>query len=294
MAGLAYFLGVRKMGAGIIRIGPGSLHMQWQSILDLKPTALIIVPSFLTNMIDFADEHHIDYKNSSVSKAVCIGESIRNQDFSLNTLGRRIKERWDIDLFSTYASTEMATAFTECPAGQGGHHQPDLIVTEIVDEDGNCVQDGNAGELVITTLGIEGYPLIRFKTGDICVKHTGQCSCRRHTYRLGPVLGRKKQMIKYKGTTLYPTAIYDILDGLQWIDAYQIQLKTDNHGCDDIVLNINEITDDQLSHLKLELEAKLRVKPGIKLWNIADLHKIIFLDGYRKPIKFSDLRTPKN
>jgi phenylacetate-CoA ligase len=108
------------------------------------------------------------------------------------------------------------------------------------------------------------------------------------------VLGRKKQMIKYKGTTLYPTAIYDILDGLQWIDAYQIQLKTDNHGCDDIVLNINEITDDQLSHLKLELEAKLRVKPGIKLWNIADLHKIIFLDGYRKPIKFSDLRTPKN
>ena len=95
---------------------------------------------------------------------------------------------------------------------------PDLIIVEILDSENNSVAPGNYGDVAITTLGVRGMPLLRFKTGDICYYHTESCSCGRNTMRLSPLLGRKGQMIKYKGTTLYPTALYDILDNIAGIE----------------------------------------------------------------------------
>ncbi|NJN25623.1 MAG: phenylacetate--CoA ligase [Cyclobacteriaceae bacterium] len=290
MAGLAYFLGIRLMGAGVVRVGSGAIPLQWHTILNMKPTALIVVPSFLVKMIEYAEKNGIDLKNISVKRAVCIGEPIRRPDFELNSLGRRIKQSLDIDLYSTYASSEMATAFTECEAGRGGHHQPDLIIAEIIDEQGRQVADGTPGELVITTLGLEAMPLVRFRTGDICARHSDKCSCGRNTFRLGPVIGRKNQMIKYKGTTLYPPIIFDVLNAFSWIKAYQIQLRTDALGNDEIVVKINEITVVELDMLKEEFGSKLRVRPVIEMMAMDELHKIIFKEGIRKPVNFSDLR----
>ena len=172
MAGLAYFLGLRKMGASVVRMGPGIPELQWDSIFRYKPKYLITVPSFLLKMIDYAEKHNIDYKNSSVYGAICIGEGLKNQDFTDNILSQKIKERWNIQLFSTYASTEMSTAFTECEFQIGGHHHPELIITEILDENENPVQEGESGELTITTLGVEAIPLLRFKTGDLVKAHS--------------------------------------------------------------------------------------------------------------------------
>ena len=212
MAGLAYFLGIRKMGASIVRVGNGIPELQWDTINRVHPTTIIAVPSFILKVIEYAEQHHINYRSSSITKAVCIGEPLRNMDFSLNTLGRRIMEKWPLKLYSTYASTEMGTSFTECGEGIGGHHHPELIIVEFLDENDQPVAEGEPGEVTITTLGIEGMPLLRFKTGDVCYHYNEPCNCGRTTMRLGPVIGRKNQMIKYKGTTLYPPALYDILD----------------------------------------------------------------------------------
>src|SRR5690606_23195214 len=238
MAGLAYYLGARKMGMGIVRVGSGVPELQWDTIARVKPTVLICVPSFLVKMHDYAIEHGIDYKQSSVKKAICIGEQLRTEDFELNTLAKRIAGRWDIQLFSTYASTEMATAFTECEHGQGGHRQPDLIITEFLDENNNPVPEGQPGELVVTTLGVEAMPLLRFKTGDIVQPHYEPCACGRTTMRLGPVIGRKNQMIKYKGTTLYPPAMLDILNDFEEISCYLIELASDDTGEDIIQVKV--------------------------------------------------------
>ncbi|MDR2684790.1 MAG: AMP-binding protein, partial [Prevotellaceae bacterium] len=172
MAGLAYFLGLRLLGAGVVRVGNGIPELQWDTINRIKPNTIMCVPSFILHIIKYAEEHGIDYRNSSVKKVVCIGENLREQDFSLNLLGQRIKEKWDIELYSTYASTEMATTFAECKYGCGGHHHPELIICEVVDSLGNIVKNGEAGELVVTTLGVEGMPLLRFKTGDLVRFHT--------------------------------------------------------------------------------------------------------------------------
>ena len=115
--------------------------------------------------------------------------NIRNTDFGYNILGKKIIEAWDIQLYSTYASTEMQTAFTECTEGHGGHLQPDLLIVELLNDDNQPVLPNVPGEVTITTLGVEGMPLLRYKTGDICMYHIEPCTCGRTSLRLSPVIG---------------------------------------------------------------------------------------------------------
>lgn len=292
IAGLAYLLGLRKMGASVIRMGPGIPELQWDSIFRYKPKYLITVPSFLLKMIDYAEKNGIDYKNSSVLGAVCIGESIKNQDFSDNILSQKIKEKWNIKLFSTYASTEMSTAFTECEFQIGGHQHPELIITEILDDEGNPVKDGESGELTITTLGVEALPLLRFKTGDLVKAHYEPCLCGRNTMRLGPVVGRKQQMIKYKGTTLYPPAMNDILNDFDGILCYQIVIQSNEIGLDEIIIKLSTEREDESfeSEVRDHFRAKLRVSPKIEIVGFDILSKTVFNPNSRKPITFIDLR----
>ncbi|MGE8527572.1 phenylacetate--CoA ligase family protein [Chryseobacterium rhizosphaerae] len=292
MAGLAYFLGLRKMGASVVRMGPGIPELQWDSIFRYQPKYLITVPSFLLKMIDYAEKHGLDYKNSSVYGAVCIGESIKNQDFTDNILSQKIKEKWNINLFSTYASTEMSTAFTECEFQIGGHHHPELIITEILDDYGDPVEEGESGELTITTLGVEAIPLLRFKTGDIVKAHYEPCQCGRNTMRLGPVVGRKQQMIKYKGTTLYPPAMNDILNDFNGILCYQIVIQANEIGLDEIIIRVSteEENENFVHEVRDHFRAKLRVSPKIEMVDFEILSKTVYHPNSRKPITFIDLR----
>jgi phenylacetate-CoA ligase len=292
MAGLAYFLGLRKMGASVVRMGPGIPELQWDSIFRYQPKYLITVPSFLLKMIDYAEKHGIDYRNSSVYGAICIGESIKNQDFTDNILSQKIKEKWNIKLFSTYASTEMSTAFTECEQQIGGHQHPELIITEILDDEENPVKEGESGELTITTLGVEAIPLLRFKTGDMVKAHYEPCPCGRTTMRLGPVVGRKQQMIKYKGTTLYPPAMNDILNDFNNILCYQIVIQSNEIGLDEIIIKLSTDSDSEnfVNEVRDHFRAKLRVSPKIEVIDFDVLSKVVFNPNSRKPITFIDLR----
>ncbi len=293
MAGLAYFLGVRKLGAGIIRVGNGMPELQWDSIRRFQPNAFITVPSFILKLIEYAEENGIDYRSSSIRKAICIGEPLRNPDFSLTTLSRRISEKWDIQLFSTYASTEMGTAFTECSYGCGGHHHPELIIVEFLDENDMPVKENEAGEVTITTLGVEGMPLLRFKTGDVCYHYQEPCRCGRTTMRLGPVLGRKQQMIKYKGTTLYPPALYDILDNMDNIVNYYVEVYTNSIGTDEILIHIgsHHVTETFEKQIKDHFRAKLRVAPQIIFEPVKQVESVLLPEGGRKSMKFIDKRN---
>ncbi|WP_461638041.1 phenylacetate--CoA ligase family protein [Labilibaculum euxinus] len=292
MAGMAYFLGIRKMGAGVVRVGPGNPELQFDSIQRIQPTSIVTVPSFLIKLIEFAEANNIDLTKTSIKKAICIGEAIRNNDFSLNKLGARIKEKWDIDLYSTYASTEMGTAFTECEYGKGGHHHPEMIIVEFLDENDQPVKEGEAGEVTITNLGVEGMPLLRFKTGDICYHYTDACECGRTSMRLGPVIGRKKQMIKFKGTTLYPPALYDILNDIKLVKNYVVEVSTNSIGTDHILLKLGvESPSKELEKLiKDHFRAKIRVAPFVEFVDILEIQKMQFPSLSRKPITFIDKR----
>lgn len=292
MAGMAYYAGLRKLGAGIIRLGPGVPSLQWETILRLKPTAIVAVPSFIVKLIAFAKEHQIDINTSSVKKAICIGENIRNTDFSYNMLGKKITEAWNIQLFSTYASTEMQTAFTECSEGRGGHHQPALLIVEILDENDQQVKPWEPGEVTITTLGVEGMPLLRYKTGDICVYVDEPCACGRTSLRLSPIVGRKKQMIKYKGTTLYPPALFDLLHEMEDVKDYVAEVYQNEIGLDEVLLHLLPLNQTEETDRKIRayLQAKLRVSPHIRYVTTDEIQKMQFPEAGRKAVKFIDRR----
>ena len=296
MAGLAYFLGIRELGASIIRVGNGIPELQWDTIERLHPDAIMCVPSFIPRLIRYAEEHGIDYRASSVRKIIGIGEGMRDQDFNLNLLGRRIKEKWDVELYATYSSTEMGATFSECPYGCGGHVHPELIIVEIIGEDDQPVPDGQVGEIVVTTLGVEGMPLLRFRTGDMAAKITDQCRCGRWSYRLTPLVGRKNNMIKFKGTTLYPPMIVDVLDNCRDIANYQLVLSLNDLGNDDVKVRIGVPDPDPdrdarlTADLKNTFRAKIRVAPEVEVCRADLLARDIYLESSRKPLKVVDLR----
>ncbi|MGY3212720.1 phenylacetate--CoA ligase family protein [Mucilaginibacter sp. HD30] len=292
MAGIAYYSGLRKLGAGIIRLGPGVPALQWETIQRLKPTAIVAVPSFILKLIQFAKDNHIDLNNTSVKKAICIGENIRNSDYSLNILGKKITDSWDIQLFSTYASTEMQTAFTECGQGRGGHLQPELLIAELLDENNQPVPPHTPGEVTITTLGVEGMPLLRYKTGDICMYDESPCSCGRTSMRLSSIIGRKKQMIKFKGTTLYPPAMFDLLNEMEEVLDYVVEVYSNDIGMDEVLLYLLPMDDSKAcdNRIRAYLQARLRVSPHVNYIGVEQMQKMQFPESVRKPVKFIDRR----
>ncbi len=293
MAGLAYFLGIRKLGASVIRVGNGIPELQWDTIKRIKPDTIMCVPSFILRLIQYAEDNGIDYKNSSIRRIIGIGEGLREQNFELNLLGRKIKEKWDVDLFATYSSTEMGATFSECEYGCGGHVHPELIIVEIIGDDNLPVPDGEYGEVVITSLGVEGMPLLRFRTGDIAAKKVEQCRCGRNSYRLTPLVGRKNNMIKLKGTTLYPPAINDVLDNAEYVANYVIYVKNSDSGTDEVVVKIGlkyKTEFDAIKDLKDRFRSRIRVAPIIETESVEEIQKINFPAKSRKPVKFIDLR----
>ena len=293
MAGMAYYSGIRRMGAGIIRLGPGVPSLQWETIMRLKPTAVVAVPSFIIKLIAFAKEHNIDMNSSSVKKAICIGENIRNTDFSLSILGKKITDSWNIQLYSTYASTEMQTAFTECSAFKGGHMQPELIILEMLDENDQPVKAGEPGEVTITTLGVEGMPLLRYKTGDICLHFDEPCACGRNSTRLSSIVGRKKQMIKYKGTTLYPPALFEMLNEMEDIQDFVAEVYSNEMGTDEVLIHIvpASLTEECDRTIRANLQARLRVSPHVKYITAEEIQKMQMPEAGRKIVKFIDKRS---
>lgn len=293
MAGLAYFLGARELGCGIVRVGNGIPELQWDTVSRVKSSACIVVPSFLTKMIEFADRTGIDCNSSTLKRAVCIGEALRTPEGGLTTLGRRISEKWpSLELFSTYASTEMQTSFTECSEHRGGHIPADLIIVELLDEDNNPVKEGEPGEVTVTTIGVEGMPLLRFKTGDICIRYDEPCKCGRNTPRLSSVIGRKGQMIKFKGTTIYPPVLFDILDNIAEVENYIVEVFTNSLGTDQIQIRIgsNDHSEAFVKRIKDIFRSKVRVAPDISFEPVELISRLQAPQTSRKIIKFVDLR----
>ena len=182
---------------------------------------------------------------------------------------------------------------------------PELVIVEIIGEDNRPVKDGEFGEIVVTPLGVEGMPLLRFRTGDVAARIVAPCACGRHTYRLTPLVGRKHNMIKLKGTTLYPPALNDVLDHAPYVENYVVVARTSANGTDEVCAKVGlkqEVAQQYVadSHLPLptaitkdlkdRFRARLRVTPDVEILPKEEVAAINFPPKSRKPIKFIDLR----
>ncbi|MBI4848347.1 MAG: AMP-binding protein [Nitrospirae bacterium] len=291
VAGLAYFLGIRALGAAAVRNGLNSVESHLEIIQRMKPTAIVGVPSFLHKLGLFLQSKGIDPRETGVKKFICIGEPLRDKNLYLLKMGAYLEEIWGARVFSTYASSETITTFCECTAQNGGHLHPELAIVEIVNDNGEVLPLGEAGEVVVTTFFIEGMPLLRFRTGDMSFLIDGPCNCGRKSPRLGPILGRKKQMIKYRGTTLYPQAVYSALDEIPEVAEYYVSVTSD-FDLSDVLKVYVSVNGDSCSAKRIMdiLQAHLRVRPDVIISSGEEVRKQLFAGNSRKAIRFIDRR----
>jgi phenylacetate-CoA ligase len=292
VAGLAYHLGLSMVGASTLRVGAQPVRRHLDLMKHLRPDGMVAVPSLLLALARRARADGENLAAFAPRRAMLIGDAIRGPDLTSNTLGRSLEATWGGELFSTYGLTEAGLAFHECPEHRGLHSHPDLVIVEIVDDAGRPVPEGEAGELVITTLQVEGMPLVRYRTGDVTFLVPGVCPCGRGGARIGPILGRKQQRMKVKGTTLYPKAIEEALLSVDGVENFVIEAHTGDGDTDRLVVRVGTLRDDPTFQRTLgeALYTKARVTPEFHLAPPAEVEALLFEGGRRKPRVFVDFR----
>ena len=286
IAGMAYYLGARSVGAAAVRNGLNSVDSHLDILRTLHPTVIVGVPSFLKHLGEAAYKQGL---TDSVRKLICIGEPVRDKFFELAGLGSQLGRLWNADVHSTYASSEIVSSFCECEALNGGHLLPDLVIAEIIDDNGKLLDYGQVGELVLTQLNAEGMPLIRFRSGDITFLTNEPCRCGRNTPRLGPILGRKSQLLKCKGTSIYPQGIYNIMNGDRQIEDFYLEITGEDLSDHiEIYASLKDSSSD-LTDLQKRLYAHCRMSVPLHIVSSEEVRQKVF-GVSRKPVRFHDLR----
>jgi phenylacetate-CoA ligase len=146
--------------------------------------------------------------------------------------------------------------------------------------------------VVVTPLGVKGFPLVRFRTGDVARLHTKPCACGWNTPRLGPVEGRLAQRLKYRGTTLYPESIFQVLQEFSPALAAYVEVRAAQDQSDEVRVVVGVEESDSCDKEKIAefLQARLRVIPEIDLQTRSEVLQTMQNTGGSKMKKFFDLR----
>jgi phenylacetate-CoA ligase len=288
MAGLAYWLGLRELGCAVARVGASSPMLVLEMIQRLQPAAIVAVPSFLRIIADKARETGFDLQGCPVQRAICIGEPIRDRALALNASGRAISAAWGARVYSTYGVTELANSLCECDAGAGGHLHDEQLHLEILDDAGQTVADGEVGEVVATTFGVEAMPLIRYRTGDCAALFRAPCVCGRATPRLGPIVGRKNQKLKFKGASLFPSMLQTVLEEAEGVEAFVIVARAESELSDSVEVFIHGAA--STTALRDAMQARTKIAPQIRQATRAEIEALQMPPQARKRSTFVDLR----
>ena len=289
VAGYAYHLGAQAVGACTIRSGLNLAEGHAAVIALQSPTFVVGVPGFLRKLGRHL--HDLGRPPQGIRGLICIGEPLRDAELRPTALSQDLERLWGAPAYSTYSSSEIVTSFCECTARCGGHAAPDLGIVEIVDEAGRPLPPGETGEVVVTPLGVEGMPLVRFRTGDVGYLATEPCACGRQTPRLSPILGRRAQMLKIRGTTFYPATAFEVLNDVPEIGEYYFKVETVD-GEDQAGIHLSLHPDRPETRRKIEdrLLARLRVRVQLCVEPEDEVRRQVYAAHSRKPIRFIDRR----
>ncbi len=221
--GFGLHYGAEQLGASVIPSSGGNARKQIAIMQDYRTTALCCTPSYALHLADTMEEMGVN-PNSLHLKWGLFGAEAWSE-----AMRREIEERLKITATDNYGISEvMGPGIAgECLARQGLHVQEDHFLMEIVDpQTGASVPDGELGELVLTTLTKEAFPMIRFRTGDLTRRITNTCSCGRIFHRLERIMGRTDDMLTIRGVNVFPVQVESVLFAMEGAEPhYQIVLE---------------------------------------------------------------------
>jgi phenylacetate-CoA ligase len=267
---LVMHYGAEKVGALVIPAGSGNTDRQISLMRDFGTTAMHITPSYSLYLAGALQEKGIDPGRDLNLRRAYLGA----EPYSEETR-KKIEYIYGVDVYNSYGLTEMngpGVAF-ECSFKNGMHLWEDHFLAEIINpETGEVLEDGQEGELVLTSLRREAMPLIRYRTRDITKIIAGPCECGRTHRRISRILGRSDDMFIVKGVNIFPQQIEQVLMGIKGVARnYQIVLESIDHLTVKVEIS-KDLFDGNIEHL-LQLQneitdkvrAEILVKPKIEL-----------------------------
>ena len=205
--GLGAHDGTQKIGATVIPTSSGNTQRQIQTMIDFGTTVLCCTPSYAMYLGETIAEMGV--KDKLHLKAGIFGAEPWTED-----MRHAIENSLGIKAYDIYGLSEImgpGVAY-ECECQNGMHVNEDMFIPEIIDPDtGEVLPEGQSGELVFTTLTKEGFPLIRYRTRDICSLNYGKCKCGRTFVRMNKPTGRSDDMMIIRGVNVFPSQIEEVL-----------------------------------------------------------------------------------
>lgn len=220
------FEAAARVGVLCITGGAMSSAARLKAIFDHQANVLCCTPTYAIRLAEVAAAEGISLQDSPVRTIIVAGEP----GGSIPATRARIEQLWPgARIFDHHGMTEVGPVTYECPARPGLLHVLETsYLAEIIDPaTGHEAPEGVTGELVLTTLGRTGSPLLRYRTGDLVMPRHGECECGRHELGLaGGILGRTDDMLIIRGVNIYPSAIEQIISGCPQVAEYQARVHT--------------------------------------------------------------------
>jgi len=239
--GLGAHYGAERLGATVVPISGGATERQIALILDFGARVLCATPCYALAIAEVAEQQGIDLTQSALDVGMFGAEPWSA------AMRRELEERLGLKAMDIYGLSEIMGpgVACECECQAGLHGWEDHFLFEVIDpESGLPVAEGQAGELVITTLTKEALPMLRYRTRDMTRITTAPCDCGRTHLRILRIAGRNDDMLIIRGVNVYPSQVEAVLVGLPKIAPYY-QLIVERRG--------------SLDHLTVEAEAQ----PGV-------------------------------
>jgi phenylacetate-CoA ligase len=198
-----------------------------RSIFDNHANVLCCTPTYAVRLAEVAATEKMDLTQSPVKLLIVAGEA----GGSIPATRARLERLWPgARIFDHHGMTEVGPVSYECPALPGRLHiiETSYMAEVINPETGQQLNEGATGELVLTTLGRLGSPMIRYRTGDLVkTAQDGMCECGRHDLALeGGILGRTDDMVIVRGVNIYPSAVEQIISSCAAVTEYRVRVQS--------------------------------------------------------------------
>ena len=224
--GLGAHYGAERLGAVVVPMSGGSTERQVALIMDFKARVLCATPSYALAIAEIAEQQGVDLRKSNLQIGLFGAEPWSA------AMRREIEERIGVKAVDVYGLSEIMGpgVACECECQEGLHGWEDNFLFEVIDpESGKVLPEGEAGELVITTLTKQALPMLRYRTRDITKLTTQPCDCGRTHVRILRITGRNDDMLIIRGVNVYPSQIESVLVGRPHI-APHYQLIVEREG----------------------------------------------------------------
>ena len=264
-----HHLGAEKIGALVIPTSSGQTERQIRMMADFNTTVLHCTPSYAITLAEKITAMGHDPRSLSLRLGIHGGEPMSEE------LRREVQERLGIIAIRDYGLTELGGpgVSIECPDRAGYHINEDHFYPEIIDPvTGQCLPEGELGELVLTTLQKEAMPVIRYRTRDITRLRRETCGCGRTLVRHGAIKGRTDDLLIIGGVNFYPSQLESLLlDCEEVAPHYVVRLKREDRR-DRVHIDVETTTAfwacagcESKAQLVGRIEAKLKDLIGLSM-----------------------------